>query len=115
MTHYCVVANDRDCEVWKIKRLDDSLSRDDRVDEFGLVFEVGVRVAVAQLFGCERFELRLVLCEYRLAQRFDRLFGARRTLWAPPLAVTPRSRVGDRRINMLAGRARVAICPRMLA
>src|SRR6202030_2557458 len=41
---------------------------------FGLVFEVGVRVAVAQLFGCERFELRLVLCKYRLAQRFDRLF-----------------------------------------
>src|SRR6201993_2173723 len=63
-----------DCEVWKIKRLEDSLSRHDRFDEFGLVFEVGVRVAVAQLFGRERFELRLVLCEYRLAQRFDCLF-----------------------------------------
>src|SRR5271166_7136928 len=38
MTHYSVVANDRDCEVWKIKRLEDILSRHDRVDEFGLVF-----------------------------------------------------------------------------
>src|SRR6202045_5309460 len=74
MTHYGVVANDRDCEVWEINRLNDSLSRHDRVDEFGLVFEPGVRVAVAQLFGCERVELRLVLCEYRLAQRLDRLF-----------------------------------------
>src|SRR6516164_6137043 len=73
MAHYGVVANDRDCEVWKVKRLEDSLSRHDRIDEFGLVFEVGVRVAVAQLFGCQRFELRLVLCEYRLAQRLDRL------------------------------------------
>jgi len=27
MTHYGVVTNDRDCEVWKIKRLEDSLSR----------------------------------------------------------------------------------------
>src|SRR5437660_10221002 len=65
MTHYSVVANDRDCEVWKIKRLEDSLSRHDRVDEFCLVFEPRVRVAVAQLLGCERFELRLVLCEHR--------------------------------------------------
>src|ERR1700720_741671 len=74
MTHYSVVANDRDCEVWKIKRLEDSLSRHDRVDEFCLVFEPRIRVAVAQLLGCERFELRLVLCEHRLAQRLDRLF-----------------------------------------
>src|SRR6202035_5396971 len=35
MTHYGVVTNDRDCEVWQIKRLEDSLSRHDRVDEFG--------------------------------------------------------------------------------
>ena len=74
MTHYGVITNNRDCEIWKIKGLQDSLSRHDRVDKFGLVFEVGVRVAVAQLFGCEHFERRLVLCEYRLAQRFDRLF-----------------------------------------
>src|SRR5205807_5222193 len=74
MTHYGVVANDCDCEVWKINRLDDSLSRHDPVDEFGLVFEPGIRVAITQLFGCECFELRLVLCEYRLAQRIDRLF-----------------------------------------
>src|SRR5580693_10476834 len=74
MTHYGVVAYNRDCEFWKIKRLEDSLSRHDRVDEFDLVFEMGVRVAIAQLFGCERFERRFVLCEYRLAQRFDCLF-----------------------------------------
>jgi hypothetical protein len=74
MTHDGVVANDRDCEVGKINRLHDSLSRHDPVDEFGLVLKPDVRVAVAQLFGCERFELRLILCEYRLAQRLDRLF-----------------------------------------
>src|SRR3984893_12464174 len=39
-THYGVITNNRDCEVWKIKRLEDSLSRHDRVDEFGPVFEV---------------------------------------------------------------------------
>jgi hypothetical protein len=42
MTHYGVVANDRDCEVGKINRLDDSLSRHDPVDEFGLVLQPGV-------------------------------------------------------------------------
>ena len=39
VTHYGVVASDRDCELGKINRLDDSLSRHDPVDEFGLVFD----------------------------------------------------------------------------
>src|SRR4029077_16575277 len=47
MTHYGVVAGDRDGEVGKINRLDDSLSRHDPVDEFGLVLNPGIRVAVA--------------------------------------------------------------------
>src|ERR1700730_1203221 len=74
MTHYGVVASDRNGEVWKINRLYDTLSRHDPVDEFGFVFDPGVRVAIDQLFGCELCELRLILCEYRLAQRLDRLF-----------------------------------------
>src|SRR6202023_2808230 len=39
MTHYSVVANDRDCEVEKINRFANSLSRHDPVNEFGLVFD----------------------------------------------------------------------------
>jgi hypothetical protein len=46
MTHYGVVANDRDCEFWEFKRLEDGLSGHDRVDEFDLVFEMGMHAAV---------------------------------------------------------------------
>src|SRR5262249_24031597 len=74
MTNHGDIADGLDREVGKLERLEGGLSRHHPVDEFGLVLETGVRMAVAQLLGGQRLELRFVLFEPRGAQLVDDFF-----------------------------------------
>ncbi len=61
-----VAAGHRDLQLRKVDRFDDAFSVHDTVDEFGLVLDHRARMAIAQLLGGERGQLRLVLRQRRL-------------------------------------------------
>src|SRR5262249_60767118 len=77
MTHYGDIAGGLDGEVRELERLEGGFARHHPVDEFGLVLEAGVRMAVAQLLRSERLDLRFVLFEPRGAQLLDGSFNCR--------------------------------------
>src|SRR3984893_4399331 len=77
VSHDGVVPDDLDREFGPFERLEGGLSRHRPVDEFGLVLEPSVRMAVAQLLRGERLELRFVLFEPGHPQFLDGFFYRR--------------------------------------
>src|SRR5262245_65160500 len=71
MTHYGDIADGLNREVREFERLEGGLARHHPVEEFGLVLEAGIRMAVAQLLRSKRLDLRFVLFEPRGAQLLD--------------------------------------------
>ena len=61
VSHDGIVPDDLDRHVRPFERLEGALSRHHPVDEFGLVLEPSIRMAVAQLLRGERLDLRFVL------------------------------------------------------
>jgi putative serine dehydratase-like protein len=77
VSHDGVVPDDLDREFGPFERLEGGLSRHHPVDEFGLVLEPSVRMAVAQLFRSERLYLRFVLFEPGHPQLLNGIFYRR--------------------------------------
>src|SRR6516162_11771702 len=63
VSHDSVVPDDLHGELGPFERLEGGLSRHHPVDEFGLILEMSVRMAVAQLLRGERLDLSFVLSE----------------------------------------------------
>ena len=77
VSHDGVVPDDLHGEFGPFERLEGGLSRHHPVDEFGLVLEPSVRMAVAQLLRGERLDLSFVLFEPGRPQFLNGIFYRR--------------------------------------